>query len=663
MNPITDQDSNGTDRIWSSRLAAKSPGLQQSPAGMLKVDDQLMMIEQSHRRSVAYGLNKNAIPDFSPVGHPDLSLLIQQNQALYTYALPVMDTLYEQITNTHSMVVLTDPDGLILHALGDDDFLEKADKVAIKPGVTWSERSKGTNAIGTAIAEKVPTLVHAHEHYLNVNHILTCSAAPIFDYHGKVAGVLDVTGDHRSYHKHTMALVRMSAQMIENQVFSAAFRNGITLHFHGRPELIGTLMEGIASFTPDGRFLSVNRAGLLQLGLVQAELQSYTFSSLFGLSVSTLFDHYRSSVPEFLSLRLPNDARIFARAELRLEKKIFQSAANMNNTSALFSTHSPAGPHGTMGLSRLNTGDPQLGTAIDKVSKVLGRDIPILVTGETGTGKDLFAQAVHNDSPQAHGQFIAVNCASIPETLIESELFGYESGAFTGARKSGNIGKILQADGGSLFLDEIGDMPLQMQARLLRVLQERTVTPLGSTKSIPVNFALICATNSNLKDLIAKGEFREDLYYRINGMTVKMPPLRERTDLETVVHKILAVESNGARYTVAPDVMRLFRQHQWPGNIRQLSNQLRTAMVMADDGLEIRREHLSDDFLEQFASVRLQQAAAMPGKLPIDGVKLEDLEISAIQRALEQHSGNVSATARALGVSRNTIYRKIRPQQ
>ena len=311
------------------------------------------------------------------------------------------------------------------------------------------------------------------------------------------------------------------------------------------------------------------------------------------------------------------------------------------------------------GLRYLNTGDPQVSALIDKVTKVLGRDIPILVVGETGTGKELLAQAIHNDSPRAHGPFVAVNCASIPETLIESELFGYEDGAFTGARKKGSVGKILQANGGTLFLDEIGDMPFSLQARLLRVLQERMVTPLGSTKSITVNVELICATNRNLRDMINKGEFREDLYYRLNGLVVKLPPLRERTDIEIVVEKILMAESSNGRYTLSPDIMELFKQHNWPGNFRQLTNLLRTAIVMADNEHIIQLKHLPDDFLDDIESTHTSKQAKGTKWMVSNGNNLEQVEAAVIQQSLESNGGNVSATARALGVSRNTIYRKI----
>ncbi|HTD03388.1 sigma-54-dependent Fis family transcriptional regulator [Undibacterium sp.] len=635
-----------------------TPQAPSKPASIISASTHPDLLQESRQRSAAFGLDAHASPDFSALSHKELSMAIEQSRALHAYALPVMETLYEQICDTHSMVVLTDVKGHILHSFGDNDFLQRAEKVAIRPGVSWAESSKGTNAIGTALAEQAPALIHADDHYMVANHFLTCSAAPIFDHQGNVIGVLDVTGDYRSYHKHTMALVRMSAQMIENQLFSAAFEDAITLHFHSRPEFIGTLMEGIASFTPGGRFLSANRSALFQLGLPLAALQPHTFSSLFGLPVSALFDHYRAAAPQFLSLTLPGGVRVSARAELKLSQSFSSYAPTELSKTASRVPASAMKANPASSLASLKTGDASLAALIDKVSKVLGRDIPILITGETGSGKELLAQAIHHGSPRAPAPFIAVNCASIPETLIESELFGYEDGAFTGARKKGNTGKILQAQGGTLFLDEIGDMPLNMQARLLRVLQERMITPLGSNKSTPVDIAIICATNRNLRELIGKNAFRDDLYYRLNGLVLKLPPLRDRTDIAVIIKKMLR-ELSSANYTIAPEVMQLFQRHSWPGNLRQLNNLLRTAVIMSDDTHEIRREHLPEDFLEEMGILPTRSAASdAAASPPVLSGKLQELELTAIQQALQQHGGNVSAAARALGVSRNTIYRK-----
>jgi transcriptional regulator with PAS, ATPase and Fis domain len=445
----------------------------------------------------------------------------------------------------------------------------------------------------------------------------------------------------------------MSALMIENQLFAAAFGNAITLHFHTRPEFIGTLMEGIASFTPGGCFLAANRNGQFQLGLSTPALEAHTFSSLFGLPLSALYDHYRSAAPGLLDLCMHNGVRVRGRAELRLAHGV----QLLNDAPAL--PPPPAAPRSVRPpprsrLQALNTGDARLAQAIAKVGKVVGLGVPVLIMGETGTGKEWLAQAIHADSPRARGPFVAVNCAAIPEALIESELFGYEEGAFTGARRKGASGRIMQAHGGTLFLDEIGDMPLALQARLLRVLEERKVVPLGGARALAVDIEVVCATNHDLRKRIADGLFREDLYYRLNGLVVKLPPLRERSDLDAIVEKMLANERGTRR--VADEVLQLFGRHAWPGNLRQLASLLRTASLMAGDEGEIGLQHLPDDFLDDLGAMPVTPP---PAQKAAPTTRLDDLELSAILRSLDAHGGNVSAAARALGVSRNTIYRKL----
>jgi transcriptional regulator of acetoin/glycerol metabolism len=624
-------------------------------------------IQKSHERSETFGLSAAMRPDYDVLPAAELTLKLEQTRVLCAHATPVMETLHEQIVNTQSMIVLTDAEGLILHSIGDDDFLRRAEKVALRPGANWAEDRQGTNAIGTALAERCPTVVHGEQHYLAANRFLTCSSVPILDPYGDLIGVLDVTGDHRSYHQHTMALAKMSVQMIENHLFTNTFRETLQIAFHGRPEFLGTLMEGIAAFTCDGRFLSANRSAQFQLGLPLTGLRAHTLSSLFGLTSAQLIDRLRVSRDQHLSLNLSNGAVVCAHVEFRRATRADHAwppeEHRESRPAQRIASSSPAAS-ALSKLSYLDTGDPQIAAVIAKVRKVIGKDIPILITGETGTGKELLAQAIHNDSPRRSGAFVAVNCASIPETLIESELFGYEEGAFTGARRKGAIGKLLQANGGTLFLDEIGDMPYPLQVRLLRVLQERLVNPLGSAKSIPVDIAIICATHRDLRDMIVQNRFREDLYYRLNGLVVKLPPLRERTDLSAVIQKMLQSASSesadGQRLSVADEVMTLFEQCAWPGNFRQLGNLLRTAAAMVDADGELRREHLPDDF---FDDVRSAAAApvATTDTLPLSSGRLEDVAANAIAQAVAQHGGNVSAAARALGVSRNTIYRKLPP--
>ena len=699
-------------------------------ASGLKLDpDHVDTIDQSHERCAALGVSRIERPDYSPLGRSDLVVARERNLRLHDHAAPVMEMLYEQIVNTESMVVLCDSSGTIIHSIGDDDFLARASKVALQPGVNWSEQTKGTNAIGTALIEEVPTLVHADEHYMHANHFLTCSAAPILDPRGNILGVLDVTGDHRSFHQHTMALVKMSARMIENHWLTDDYRNVMRLHFHSRVEFIGTLMEGILAVAADGKLVGANRGALEQLGLSGAALRMHSLTTLFGTTVNALVDRFRSPLATPMPVQL-NGGRQF-HIHARFNWPVWTSLAeavsggsatpataapsNASVSTPASSAASPAAaagpsPAGTGGLAQLRTGDAQIASVIDKIRRVIDRDIPMLILGETGTGKELLARAIHLDSARAKQPFVAVNCASIPETLIEAELFGYEDGAFTGARRKGQVGKIVQANGGTLFLDEIGDMPVALQAHLLRVLQERQVTPLGSTKSVTVDVSIICATHRNLREMIDRKAFREDLFYRLNGLAVRLPPLRERSDLAALVRRILdqLAEPDRKQRHLQPnsDVMRLFQHYHWPGNVRQLFNVLRTATVMAASEPVITREHLSDDFLEEARAA--QAAAAAPaaaaetdGRAPLAATEapaaappaaaaatlpataavepqrstpspawspepaaplrsLEEMGIEAIRHAVAAAGGNISEASKRLGISRNTIYRKLR---
>ncbi len=645
------------------------------------------LIHLSHERSRSHGLERADEPDFTSPGRGVLKDVLDESQFLFQHAAPVMETLYSQIVNTHSMVLLTSASGLVLHTLGDTDFLEKAQRVALQPGADWSENSKGTNAIGTALTEAEALTVHGEQHYLEATQFLTCSCAPIYDPYGQVIGALDVTGDHRSYHQHTLALVRMSAQMIENHMFADIFPKAIRLHFHTRAEFMGTLVQGIAVFSPDGRFVSANRSAQFQLGLPFSALKAHTFSSLFGLPVSALIDLFRGASAPAQQLCMHNGVTVWCQAKFRSAEQWAAPAAKAAPAEAPVAARAVARKPNFSSLQYLDTGDPQISSVINKLRMVSGRDIPIMVLGETGTGKDLLAQAIHADSLRSGGPFVSVNCASIPDTLIEAELFGYEEGAFTGARKRGSLGKILQADGGTLFLDEIGDMPKHLQARLLRVLQERKVSPLGAGKEIPVDVAIISATHKNPKAMIADGAFREDLYYRLNGLVVKLPALRERTDFEFVVRKILkSLCENGEHVGISPEVLAMFKRYNWPGNLRQLHNLLRTAVVMVGCEGQIERLHLPDDFLEELdteapgSSDAVAPAALLAPSMPLldaggvataststsspaapeepESQRLQDVALTAMAQALRQHNGNVSAAAKALGISRNTIYRK-----
>ncbi|MCB5187028.1 sigma-54-dependent Fis family transcriptional regulator [Methylobacillus caricis] len=594
-------------------------------------------IERSWRRCVENGMDAGSQVRTEILTRQELRLKQEANHLLLSQAQPEMESLNEQISHTRSVIVLTDQEGIILHSLGNSEFLDDAQRIALMPGCSWQESLRGTNAIGTALVERSAMTVQGAEHFLDRNHILGCSAVPIFNAQNEVMGTLDVSTDVKMPQQHTLALVRMSAQMIENRLFTASHAGEYSLHFHSRPEFIGTLWEGIAIFDQGNHLIAINRSGQFQLGLAPERLQGLNFSHLFEALPAKYFQAGNTGSQLVFPMYTSRQARIYA----RLEQRQLQPESNLSAPQPL-PRHCPAS------LRMLNTGDARIAQVISQVERVIDQDIPILIEGETGAGKELFARAIHEASKRSQGPWVAVNCAALPEGLIESELFGYEEGAFTGARRKGSPGKLEQADGGTLFLDEIGDMPLTLQARLLRVLQERSVTPLGSSKSKPVDFVLLSATNQKLREKVESGEFRRDLYYRLNGLTVTLPALRQRQDLQALVDTILQTE-NATGKAIDADVMALFESHPWPGNIRQLHNVLRTALALA--GPEpVSLMHLTQDFLDDIDNPPEEKSSP----------SLTSLTAEAIKAAMQTHVGNVSAVARQLGISRNTLYRRMK---
>ena len=619
-----------------------APSAPELPPGPARAD----VVSLWHERARRLGLSERQQPDLGALAGRALHELTGEYQALVAHAVPVMELLHQQILNTHSMVLLTDRRGLIMHALGDADFLERAERVALAPGVLWSEDSKGTNAIGTALAEERATLVHGSEHFLTVNRFLTCSCCPIRGPRGELVGALDVSGPHQGYHPHTMGLVRLSAQLIEQQLFRGAFGHALRIHLHPRAERLGTLLEGVAAFDDDGRLLAANPNACELLGVRPGAHAGYMLSSLFDLDGPALL-HARGAHEGPRPLRLRSGEVVWARLEPGVA-----AAPQRGTTVPRVPPAAPPPRVRSPHFADLDSGDAAVAAVLEKLRAVRGHDIPVLILGETGTGKEWLARAVHNESTRRDGPFVAVDCACLPESLIEAELFGYEEGAFTGARRRGSPGKILLADGGTLFLDEIGEMPLALQTRLLRVLQERAVLPLGASRERPVDIALVCATHRNLPDMMRRELFRADLYYRVNGLTVRLPPLRERSDLPTLIERILGAPS-GPIPALSPQVSRALSRCLWPGNIRQLASVLRTARALAGDSGLIRPEHLPEEF---FASAAGEDVRVEPP----GAADLHALRADAVCAALQRNGGNVSAAARELRVSRNTIYRAVR---
>ncbi|MEK6422574.1 MAG: sigma-54-dependent Fis family transcriptional regulator [Burkholderia gladioli] len=628
----------------------------------------LDVIAQAHARSASVGLRAADRPDATPLSAHALRELIDGSRSLYTLARPVMDALHAQIADTQSLVLLTDHDGMILHSIGDADFVAKANRVALRPGASWAETARGTNAIGTALAARQAVTVHGDEHFLRANHVLSCSCAPIVDPLGRLLGALDVSGDPRGFGPHTLALVKMSAQVIENHLFSSACDATLRVHFHAHAEFVNSLFGGLAAFGADGTLLAANRSALFQFGATLGALQDRSCDELFGMPFAQLADRAVRDPGATVALMLPTGVRVLARCEHAEVRRA--SGTGVSRQPAVTVPPAPeiaAKPAvqeeadaDAITFATLDTGDARMASILQRVAKIRGRDLPVLILGETGTGKEWLARALHDASPRRDGPFIAVNCAALPDSLIEAELFGYEDGAFTGARRRGSPGRIVQADGGTLFLDEIGDMPPAQQVRLMRVLQERAVVPLGGGRAVPVDVRIVCATHRDLRAMIADQRFRDDLYYRINGLAVTLPPLAQRTDLPELVRRVLArlARTEAVPSRVSNAVLAAFARCRWPGNLRQMTNVLRTAGMLADEAPEISLEHLPEDFwldcpdgAAEWATSPAACAAA---------TTLDAQQASLIDGTLARHQGNVSAAARELGLARNTVYRHLR---
>ena len=610
-------------------------------------------IRRSWRRCIEASPGSDAA---EPLPRQELFSRRDAQANLRRHALPELEALAEALVPARVIVLLADPEGLILDAAGSDAFMTKAQRVALMPGVDWSERSRGTNAIGTALTECCAVTVVGPQHYLEQNAAIGCTGAPLLAPDGRVMGLLDVSGDPRCIQAHTVGLVRMAAQMIEHRMAldARAFGTEI-LRFAHDPALLGSHREALL-WTRDGIVVGANRTALRVLGMTLGQLRDRYVEDLFAAL---------PGAGDGCSLEL--------RPHLMQPGRYTSWYASWVRTQAAGAGMAPpvsAEPVQTEPVPGISTcsdprdadapaiiGDAARDAQLARAVRVLNSNIPILVTGESGVGKEVFARQAHRASTRATGPFIAVNCAAVPEGLIEAELFGYEDGAFTGARRRGQAGLVREADGGVLFLDEIGDMPLQLQARLLRVLQDREVKPLGGGRAHAVDFALICATHRNLSAMAAEGSFRTDLYYRLQHFMVELPALRTLPDRAARIDEMLRnlLLRRGVR--LSPQARDVLLAHDWPGNWRQLTAMCRTLAALAGPQGRVDLADLPDE-LRCRAGSRVQDVMLVEPVEPVAPGDLRSVTAAAIQATLQACGGNVSRAARMLGVHRSTLYRQ-----
>lgn len=542
-----------------------------------------------------------------------------------------MNSLHQQLSGAGHAVLLTDARGVILNCVTAPSERNIFERAGLWLGADWSEACEGTNGIGTCLVERQSLTIHRDEHFRGRHTGLTCSASPVFDPHGDLLAVLDVSSAREAVSRqsqfHTMALVNLSAKMIESCYFLRHFENHWLLRFHLQAESVGLFSEGLLAFDGEGRICAVNQSALNLLGHLRGRLLGQPVEAFFDCSLDQLLARASANATASWPLRTRDGRPLFA-ALRGQPRSVPMPRAKVD------------APH----LPGICLGDPALQVDFRRALKVFERDVPLLINGETGCGKEAFAKAVHQASSRADNAFVALNCAAIPENLIESELFGYRGGSFTGALKEGMRGKLQQADGGTLFLDEIGDMPFALQTRLLRVLEDRLVVPIGGAPQA-VDVRIISATHRHLLERVQAGSFREDLYYRLNGLEVQLPALRERTDKTQLLEFLLAQEAAGQAVTMEAAAREALLAYAWPGNVRQLRMVLRTLVALTEEG----RIAVSD----LPANVRTPIT-------PVSISPLDEAERKTLLNALEEQRWHMTRTAEQLGVSRNTLYRKLR---
>ncbi|MFA6808392.1 MAG: sigma 54-interacting transcriptional regulator [Eubacteriales bacterium] len=625
-------------------------------------------IVNSHERCRQYKVELDQIYSSKIIDGHELSKKLDEKKELIDTAEHYMNQLYNFVKGSNFFSLLLDEEGCILSVIGDDSILSEASSFKMVPGTYMDERSIGTNSMGTALAEGKPVQVSGEEHYIKAYQRWTCSASPIRNSKGEIIGCIDLTGYSEYVNSHTLGMVVAAANAIERMLDIKRYTEELSMakKFTGR--IIDSIEEGILTSDLEGNITTVNRYVADMFGYHPDEMKLMKMWDLLedwenvktsvinkqSFTDEDVFVNSRRNKPQFNLSAYPHldDEQnimniVFVFKEV---KKVRKLAKNIMGHQAIYT------------FDKIIGKDKNFVRIIDFAKKIADSSSSVLIMGESGTGKELFSQAIHNYSSRKDEPFVPLNCGAIPRNLIESELFGYEGGAFTGAKSTGQPGKFEIADGGTIFLDEIGEMPLDMQTRLLRVLEEGTVSRVGSVKEIVVDVRVIAATNKDLDEEVRKGNFRKDLYYRLNVLPIRLLPLRERKAdiplLSQFFMKRISMKLNKKSININEKTMKSFLEYEWPGNVRELENIIERM---------VNTESIPDSFVKADSNTdekaevnqnQLQQADTL--EVMNGNLKLEVVEVQHIMKVLDLYKGNITLAAKALGIGRNTLYRKIK---
>lgn len=600
----------------------------------------------------------------------DLSLseVLKRKEKLIEAAKPFMSRLYEFFKGSGFIVVLTDENGCILAMVCDEDTRQNPMTKYFYPGVSWKEETVGTNAIGTVIKLREPLQVSGAEHYCKKIHAFSCSAASIYDCDGQITGVLNISYAFHASHLHALGIVTVIADAVTAQLSMSQKNCEIALINKRMASLKNTVSDGVLIVDNHEAVIEINPAGRAMLGKPEQHIIGTELRQLFDGKSGEILTSSKSYHQVEIIVDAHGGSRHFAASRepvfneqdvlaggiivLRPIKQLKHMAQRSSGDAAVLQ------------FSDIIGESFQIREAVHVATRAANTAANVLLTGESGTGKEIFAQAIHNHSDRHNGPFVAVNCGAIPRELIGSELFGYDEGAFTGAKRGGKPGKFELASGGTLFFDEIGDMPPEQQTALLRVIQERKVTRIGSDKIIPIDIRLICATNKNLLEEVNKGTFRLDLYYRLHVLSILIPPLRERReDIQLLFDHFLerVSRAQGCTFAVESEVMTYLHRYYWPGNVRELQNVVEHAACLAENKV-ITVELLPEVLYAQSSLMKI--AEPQVNEVIFTREQRQKMagfaERNRIIAKLDAFAGNVSRAAKELGISRNTLYKKMR---
>lgn len=639
------------------------------------------IVKASHKRSLDYGLEKEQVQPTKVISGIELDRKLEENKRLLKVAGPFVNLLNEFVAESGFIVLLTDSTGCIVSMAGDPALIGKTSSFGLGEGVYMSEQSIGANAISIALYENIPIQITGTEHFVRIFHTWSCSAAPIHNEKGDTIGCINVSGTISNVYPHILALVIAAAKAIEYQVISSFSEMRQKDAYRFVSQILNTLEFGVMATDINGK---IRRANNLSSKLLKVPVDQIENRQM---------DEFIPSWPTYL--------RQIRKNEIILDEEV-QLLRNGQRDSVNISIYPLTDGDGTIsgtvltlrdmkrvykivnkytGMQARYNFDDLIGES-DEMKRIIEfckniSDSPstVLIQGESGTGKEVLAQSIHNYSSRVDGGFVALNCGAIPESLIESELFGYTEGAFTSARKGGKPGKFELANGGTLFLDEIGEMPADMQVKLLRALQERNITRVGGDKAIDVDVRIIAATNRNLLELVKEGKFRLDLYYRLSVIPVYIPPLRNRReDIPMLINFFLNLKSVKLRKQLPDMDNRLFKKlvfYDWPGNVRELENFIEK-YVNLDGNIDWADEIMNQEYsvskimpsaensLHQTIQETNPQNALMENG---EVLSLEELEKRAIENAINHFNRNMTKVAASLGISRNALYQKVKKYQ